>query len=140
LLPDIFASSEQFDEEFNIQEIEDDREVKAKMIMQLQKMLSPFMLRRIKSEVEKELPAKIETILFVGMSALQKSLYKAVLQRNVASITANTSSSGYTGNKAIHNILMELRKVCCHPYLVKTHTHTHIHIYTYAHHHIYLYT
>ena len=62
LLPDIFASSEQFDEWFNLDV--DDVEAKQRMISQLHKLLRPFMLRRLKADVEKGLPPKSETILF----------------------------------------------------------------------------
>jgi SWI/SNF-related matrix-associated actin-dependent regulator of chromatin subfamily A member 5 len=76
LLPDVFASSEQFDEWFNLDV--DDTEAKQRMIGQLHKILRPFMLRRLKVDVEKTLPPKSETILFTGMSAVQKALYKQV--------------------------------------------------------------
>ena len=44
-------------------------------------MLRPFLLRRIKSDVEKSLPPKKETILKIGMSALQQTWYKNLLQK-----------------------------------------------------------
>jgi SWI/SNF-related matrix-associated actin-dependent regulator of chromatin subfamily A member 5 len=53
LVPDVFASSEQFDEWFNL-DIEDADE-KNKLISQLHKILRPFMLRRLKADVEKSL-------------------------------------------------------------------------------------
>ena len=63
LLPDIFASSEQFDDWFNLDV--DDTEAKQRIIGQLHKLLRPFMLRRLKVDVEKSLPPKSETILFL---------------------------------------------------------------------------
>lgn len=42
----------------------------------LHKVLEPFLLRRVKKDVEKSLPAKVEQILRVEMSALQKQYYK----------------------------------------------------------------
>lgn len=44
----------------------------------LHKVLEPFLLRRVKKDVEKSLPAKVEQILRVEMSALQKQYYKYV--------------------------------------------------------------
>lgn len=112
LLPDIFSSSEQFDEWFDL-EI-DDEEAKKNMISQLHKILRPFMLRRLKADVAKGLPPKTETILMVGMSKLQKQLYKKLLLRDLDSITGKASGKNKT---AVLNIVMQLRKCCGHPYL-----------------------
>ena len=110
LVPDVFANSEQFDEWFNL-DIEDDDE-KNRLISQLHKILRPFMLRRLKKEVEKSLPPKHETILFTGMSAMQKKLYRDILIRDIDSIQGTSGS-----RTAILNIVMQLRKCAGHPYL-----------------------
>ncbi len=112
LLPDIFSSAEQFDEWFDL-EIEDE-EAKKNIICQLHKILRPFMLRRLKSDVAKGLPPKTETILYVGMSKMQKQLYKQLLMRDLDSITGKASGKNRT---TILNIVMQLRKCCGHPYL-----------------------
>ena len=72
------------------------------------------MLRRLKSEVAKGLPPKTETLLMVGMSKMQKQLYKRLLLRDIEAITGKNTNSGKT---AILNIVMQLRKCCNHPYL-----------------------
>ena len=114
LLPDVFASSEQFDEWFNLDV--DDVEAKQRMISQLHKILRPFMLRRLKSEVEASLLPKKETILFTGMSAVQKNLYRQVLLRDIDVLqTGGSNSEG--SRTSILNIVMQLRKCCNHPYL-----------------------
>jgi len=112
LLPDIFSSSEQFDEWFDLEV--DDEDTKRQMISQLHKVLRPFMLRRLKSEVAKGLPPKTETIIMVGMSKMQKQLYKKLLLRDIESIVGNTTGTNRT---AMLNIVMQLRKCCGHPYL-----------------------
>jgi SWI/SNF-related matrix-associated actin-dependent regulator of chromatin subfamily A member 5 len=84
LLPEVFASSEQFDEWFNLDI--SDTEVKQRIISQLHKLLRPFMLRRLKVDVEKSLPLKSETILFTGMSTMQKNLYRQILLRDIDTI------------------------------------------------------
>mmetsp|Transcript_1510 Transcript_1510/g.2171 ORF Transcript_1510/g.2171 Transcript_1510/m.2171 type:complete len:1046 (-) Transcript_1510:64-3201(-) len=86
---------------------------KKDMISQLHKILRPFMLRRLKADVAKGLPPKTETLVMVGMSSMQKKLYKKLLLRDIESITS-TSSKNKT---AILNIVMQLRKCCGHPYL-----------------------
>jgi len=112
LVPDVFASSEQFDEWFNL-DIADDNE-KSQLISQLHKILRPFMLRRLKADVEKSLPPKVETILFTGMSAMQKKLYKDILMRDLDTLTGKGGSGSRT---AVLNIVMQLRKCAGHPYL-----------------------
>jgi SWI/SNF-related matrix-associated actin-dependent regulator of chromatin subfamily A member 5 len=83
LLPDIFSSSEDFDDWFNLGSSENallsdaEKEKKnSEMIKQLHKILRPFMLRRIKKEVEKNLLPKIEMHITVGITETQKSIYR----------------------------------------------------------------
>ena len=115
LLPDIFASADQFDDWFNLDV--DDQEAKQRMIGQLHKLLRPFMLRRLKVDVEKSLPPKSETILFTGMSAVQKNLYRQVLLRDIDMINGASNTNTNGSRTAILNIVMQLRKCCNHPYL-----------------------
>ena len=67
------------------------------------------MLRRIKREVEKCLLPKIEMHINVGITEMQKSIYRQLLKKST--IDKGTSTSHYK------NILVQLRKVCDHPYL-----------------------
>ena len=48
----------------------------------LHKILEPYLLRRVKKDVEKSLPSKVEQILRVEMGALQKQYYKWILTKN----------------------------------------------------------
>ena len=112
LVPDVFASAEQFDDWFNLDI--DDADEKNKLISQLHKILRPFMLRRLKVDVEKSLPPKHETILFTGMSKMQKKLYKDILMRDLGVLQGKAGASGRT---AVLNIVMQLRKCAGHPYL-----------------------
>ena len=70
------------------------------------------MLRRLKSDVESTLLPKKELYLFVGMSQLQKTWYKNLITNNLDVINSN-------GREKVRllNMLMQLRKVCNHPYL-----------------------
>uniref|UniRef100_A0A8C5BRW0 DNA helicase n=1 Tax=Gadus morhua TaxID=8049 RepID=A0A8C5BRW0_GADMO len=82
----------------------------------LHKELEPFLLRRVKKDVEKSLPAKVEQILRVEMSAIQKQYYKWILTRNYKALSKGVkgSTSGFL------NIVMELKKCCNHCYLIKS--------------------
>ena len=115
LLPEIFSSSDDFDEWFNLgqTEVEMTETEKEKrnqnVIQQLHRILKPFLLRRIKKEVEKSLPPKIEIHVQVGITEQQKKIYRDLLKKGMIE----------KGNSVTHykNILIQLRKVCNHPYL-----------------------
>jgi hypothetical protein len=81
----------------------------------LQGMISPYMLRRVKEDVAKDIPAKEETVIDVEMTSFQKQYYRAIFEHNHAFL-----NFGATRNTApkLMNIQMELRKVCNHPFLL----------------------
>ncbi|EWC76104.1 hypothetical protein C923_03228 [Plasmodium falciparum UGT5.1] len=112
LMPKIFDNSEEFDNLFNISKISTNDNKQSEIITQLHTILKPFMLRRLKVEVEQSLPPKREIYIFVGMSKLQKKLYSDILSKNIDVLNAMTGSK----NQML-NILMQLRKCCNHPYL-----------------------
>jgi SWI/SNF-related matrix-associated actin-dependent regulator of chromatin subfamily A member 5 len=107
LLPDVFSSAEKFDEWFQI----DSDQQKDEAVVQLHKLLRPFLLRRVKAEVEKGLPPKKETILKIGLSEMQLKWYKQLMQKDIDAI------NGAGERSRLLNIVMQLRKCCNHPYL-----------------------
>lgn len=78
----------------------------------LHKKLDNVMIRRLKKDVIKELPGKTEKILRVEMSAMQQKMYKAILSRNYATLSAAGAAQ-----VSLLNIAIELKKVSNHPYL-----------------------
>jgi SWI/SNF-related matrix-associated actin-dependent regulator of chromatin subfamily A member 5 len=142
LLPDVFDCAASFDSWFNTS----DSAATENVVKRLHTVLKPFMLRRVKVDVERELPPKIETKLFIGMSAMQREWYCRVLSKDVSALNAGVAGAGgadkvtslwwwcwwwwwfvfgfnYSTSISTHrqvrllNILMQLRKVCNHPYL-----------------------
>eukprot|EP01122_Echinamoeba_exundans_P011906 TRINITY_DN4881_c0_g1_i1.p1 TRINITY_DN4881_c0_g1~~TRINITY_DN4881_c0_g1_i1.p1 ORF type:complete len:1587 (+),score=273.57 TRINITY_DN4881_c0_g1_i1:309-5069(+) len=83
-------------------------------IGQLHSELKPHLLRRLKRDVEKSLPEKNEKILRVPLSALQRQYYRWVLTRNFKELNKGLSGQSAT---TLSNIMIELKKVCNHPYL-----------------------
>ncbi|XP_054904476.1 chromodomain-helicase-DNA-binding protein 1-like isoform X1 [Poeciliopsis prolifica] len=79
---------------------------------ELQSILEPFLLRRVKSEVAFDLPKKTELVVYHGMSALQKKHYKAILMRDYDAFVNEQGSK----NRLL-NIMVNLRKCVDHPYL-----------------------
>ncbi|ONM25836.1 Protein CHROMATIN REMODELING 5 [Zea mays] len=85
----------------------------------LHKELRPHILRRVIKDVEKSLPPKIERILRVEMSPLQKQYYKWILERNFQNL-----NKGVRGNQvSLLNIVVELKKCCNHPFLFESADH-----------------
>jgi chromodomain-helicase-DNA-binding protein 1 len=81
----------------------------------LHKQLEPFILRRVKKDVEKSLPAKVEQILRVEMTTVQKQYYKWILTKNYNALRKGVKGSTNT----FLNIVIELKKCCNHALLTK---------------------
>ncbi|VDL18606.1 unnamed protein product [Hymenolepis diminuta] len=82
----------------------------------LKKLLKPMMLRRLKEDVEKSLAPKEETIIEVELTNLQKKYYRAIMERNFNFLCKGTTGSNMPN---LINVMMELRKCCNHPFLIK---------------------
>ncbi|XP_069042665.1 chromodomain-helicase-DNA-binding protein 3 isoform X3 [Lepisosteus oculatus] len=106
LTPDRFNNLEGFLEEFADISKED-------QIKKLHDLLGPHMLRRLKADVFKNMPAKTELIVRVELSPMQKKYYKYILTRNFEAL----NSKGGGNQVSLLNIMMDLKKCCNHPYL-----------------------
>lgn len=79
-------------------------------VSKLHTVLRPYLLRRLKRDVEKELPSKYEHLVLCPLSKRQRFLYDEFMSR------AHTRDALQSGvYQKIANILMQLRKVCNHP-------------------------
>ena len=89
------------------------------LVHQLHQILKPFMLRRTKDQFVEKLPEKIEINLEVGLSKLQIDMYAAILcgQEGLGNMAYNTNLLQTFNPRKLKNLLMQLRKVCNHPYL-----------------------
>ncbi|CAL4193182.1 unnamed protein product, partial [Meganyctiphanes norvegica] len=112
LMPDKFDDSEAFNSQFNEKNCLENETLVGK----LHTILKPYMLRRIKSEVEKGLLPKKETMVFVKLTKMQVDWYKKILMQDVTILNPGTMKVEKT---RINNTAMHLRKVCNHPYLFK---------------------
>jgi len=131
LLPDVFTSQEPFAQSFDITK----KIINKASLAQAHLLLEVFMLRRMKTEVEKLLPRKIETKVYCPLSKQQLHLYKGLLLKDldllakaseklpaVESTSAQTEVPADIGPvngfaKQLENLLMQLRKCCNHPFL-----------------------
>jgi len=113
LLPDLFSSADDFESMFDFGNSEDEQ---AKIFQQLRTLLKPFLLRRLKVNVTKDLPPKTELILFVGMTALQKDVYKKLLLKEM-NLIQSACDVDKVSKTSLLNLVMQLRKCTNHPYL-----------------------
>ncbi|KAK2070378.1 hypothetical protein P8C59_004876 [Phyllachora maydis] len=123
VLPSIFKSVKTFDEWFNTpfantggqDKIELNEEEQILVIRRLHKVLRPFLLRRLKKDVEKDLPDKTEKVIKCKFSALQARLYKQMVTHQ--KIMVSDGKGGKTGARGLSNMIMQLRKLCNHPFV-----------------------
>uniref|UniRef100_A0A182NLU5 Chromatin-remodeling ATPase INO80 n=1 Tax=Anopheles dirus TaxID=7168 RepID=A0A182NLU5_9DIPT len=134
IMPTLFDSHEEFNEWFS-KDIESHAENKTgideKQISRLHMILKPFMLRRIKKDVENELSDKIEIMVYCPLTTRQKLLYVALKKEiciedllHLTTVGGGGSGGGdgqssldrnFTSN--LMNLVMQFRKVCNHPEL-----------------------
>ncbi len=86
----------------------------------LRKRIAPFLLRRTKNEVAKELPEKTEILLTVELSGPQRDLYETIRLAMHEKVRREITSKGVARSQiVILDALLKLRQVCCDPRLVK---------------------
>ncbi|KFB41670.1 AGAP010462-PA-like protein [Anopheles sinensis] len=124
LLPSIFKSCSTFEQWFNApfattgEKVELNEEETILIIRRLHKVLRPFLLRRLKKEVESQLPDKVEYIIKCDMSGLQRVLYKHMQSKGVLLTDGSEKGNkGKGGAKALMNTIVQLRKLCNHPFM-----------------------
>jgi len=106
IMPDEFSDLENF-------EISTDADTEMR-IRQLHERLKPYMLRRLKKDVEKSLPTKTERVLRVELSHMQVHYYKHILTKNFSALNKGVAGQGQF---SLLNIAMELKKASNHPFL-----------------------
>lgn len=106
LMPGRFTIDQEID-------FENQDEEQEQYIRDLHKRLQPFILRRLKKDVEKSLPSKTERILRVELSDVQTEYYKNILTKNYSALTAGAKG----GRFSMLNIMNTLMKASNHPYL-----------------------
>ncbi|PWN45696.1 hypothetical protein IE81DRAFT_344592 [Ceraceosorus guamensis] len=124
IMPSLFDSHDEFSEWFS-KDIETHAGGESKgstlnehQLRRLHMILKPFMLRRIKKNVQNELGDKIEIDVFCDMSARQRMLYRGLRERvSIAELMDKASSQDEAGMKSLMNLVMQFRKVCNHPEL-----------------------
>ncbi|KAL6062519.1 putative DNA helicase ino80, variant 2 [Balamuthia mandrillaris] len=118
IMPTLFDSHEEFTEWFS-KDIENHAENKSSLdehqLSRLHLILKPFMLRRLKKDVEAEMPPKTEVEISCSMSRRQHQLYNGIRAKISVAELLNNTLSNVKGNSDLMNLVMQFRKVCNHP-------------------------
>ncbi len=113
IMPGYLLSHQEFRKKYEIPIIKGED---TKSLAELSRHANPFILRRLKKDVLKELPDKIETQLNAPLTEEQKKIYLAYLQEAKGKIAQEIAAVGF--NKSHIKILAaltRLRQICCHP-------------------------
>lgn len=112
IMPTIFDSHEEFNEWFSKDIESGDSSVN--QVQRLHMILKPFMLRRVKMDVENEMAAKIEVRVNCPLSRRQREMYSA-LKKKIPVSEILTSANESSSEESLMNLVMQFRKVCNHP-------------------------
>ena len=86
------------------------------IVERLQKFVAPFIIRRLKKDVLKELPEKIETVMYSEMGTEQEKIYQAYLAQAKTDFAQEIAANGYGKSQMkMLSLLTRLRQICCHP-------------------------
>ncbi|XP_062153976.1 ATP-dependent DNA helicase DDM1 [Alnus glutinosa] len=128
ILPDIFSSHEEFESWFDLsgkcnneamkEELEEKR--RAQVVAKLHAILRPFLLRRMKADVEQMLPRKKEIILYATMTDHQKNFQDHLVNRTLESHLIQKANIGCGMKGKLNNLMIQLRKNCNHPDLLES--------------------
>ncbi|XP_076819162.1 uncharacterized protein LOC143464888 isoform X2 [Clavelina lepadiformis] len=156
LLPEVFDDAGAFSGWFDVEAIQNNE----KVLAILHQILTPFLLRRVKSDVEMKIPPKREILVMAPMASLQDKFYRATVDRSIMQLVKykeyykatpgvtspdllancdksrqtvatrskqkeylkekyNVEIDDFVVNVTLNNMMMQLRKCCNHPYLIR---------------------
>ena len=113
LMPQVFSSQQDFKDWFSnpfMQSMNSNVALDMSVVRNLHNILRPFLLRRLKCDVEKQLPSKIEHIVYCQLTQRQRILYDEYINSDRTQCVLQD-----TEFFSIMSVLMQLRKVCNHP-------------------------
>jgi SNF2 family DNA or RNA helicase len=116
ILPKLLPKPAEFKEKFLIP-IEKNYDKKARI--RLNKVTAPFIMRRLKKDVLKDLPEKVETDMLCEMSVAQEALYQKIVQEQKSSLL-NMLANEKEGTLHVFALLTKLKQLCDHPSLIET--------------------
>ena len=115
LMPGFLYSYEKFRKEIELPAVQYSN---SDAMQRLQKMIRPFVLRRLKRDVLKDLPDKLEKDMFSLLESEQKELYEAHTERLRLMLGMQSDAEFRTSKLQILAEITRLRQICCYPGLV----------------------
>ena len=116
IMPGYLANNLSFQKKYNIKDVDKDS---LKSLDNLNKQIKPFILRRKKKDVVKELPDKIDNNIYIELNQEQKKLYVAQLEKTKKEMDDIIANEGFTkGNFKILQLLTKLRQLCIDPKII----------------------
>ncbi len=116
IMPGYLASQLNFSRKYNIKDVESED---LKSLSNLNKQIKPFILRRKKKDVIKELPDKIENSIYIELNKEQKKLYVAQLEKTKKEMDEIIAEEGFKkGSFKILQLLGRLRQLCIDPRII----------------------
>lgn len=117
IMPSLFDSHDEFSDWFS-KDIEShaqsNTQLNEQQLKRLHVILKPFMLRRVKKNVQSELGDKVEIDIFCDLTNRQKKYYQ-MLKSQISIMDLLSTSSNDDSNQSLMNLVMQFRKVCNHP-------------------------
>lgn len=115
ILPGYFGTYSQFKKKYEVPVM---RQQNLNLLSRIHQQVAPFILRRLKKEVLKELPEKIETNMYCEMDKTQQNLYYAMVYEMKEEMNQEIQVQGIERSRIkILALLMRLRQICCDPSL-----------------------
>lgn len=115
IMPSYLFNYHRFKDKFEMPIVKNEDEQATK---RLKKMIAPFIMRRLKKDVLKELPDKTETIIYNSMEEAQQKLYTAHMALAREELRREVKEKGFGSSRIkMLALLTRLRQLCCHPSL-----------------------
>ncbi len=115
ILPGYFGTYSQFKKKYEVPVM---KQQNLNLLSRIHQQVAPFILRRLKKEVLKELPEKIETNMYCEMEKTQRDLYHAMVYEMKEEMNQEIKEQGIERSRIkILALLMRLRQICCDPSL-----------------------
>ena len=116
IMPGFLSSLVKFQKKYQVKEFD---EKTTQLLSKLKEQVRPFILRRLKSEVIKDLPDKIENKIYIDLNEEQKKIYAAEVQQAQEKMNEMIEQNGFAKSKMmILSLLTRLRQICIDPSLI----------------------
>lgn len=113
LMPDLLGDETEFTA--NIEAIESD----SRYLQRIKRKIRPFIMRRKKEEVAKDLPERIEQVVWIEMPPSQRQVYDDFLSGIRGNLFKKIDSDGISKHRLeVLESILRLRQICCHPLLI----------------------